>query len=41
MCLLIITTAAVGDQKDQPGAGLTYAHRPGVVVGTPPDRYAG
>jgi hypothetical protein len=39
--LPIITTAAVGDQKDQPGADLTYAHRPADVVGTAPDRYAG
>jgi hypothetical protein len=39
--LPIITTAAVGDQKDQPGADLTYAHRPGDVVRTAPDRYAG
>lgn len=37
--LLVITTAAL--DSGEPGAGLTYAYRPGDVVGRPADRYAG
>lgn len=37
--LLVITTA--GLDTGEPGAGLTYVYRPGDVVGSPVDRYAG
>lgn len=37
--LLIVTTASL--QRAGAGAGLTYVHRPGDVVGRPVDRYAG
>jgi sugar lactone lactonase YvrE len=36
--LLFITTAAQG-RADDPAAGQTYVHRPGDVVGLPPDRF--
>jgi sugar lactone lactonase YvrE len=36
---LIITTA--GRHRPDPGAGLTYVHRPGDVVGAPVHRFAG
>lgn len=39
--LLVITTATANEPDAGPRAGLTYAHRPGDVVGTPVDRYAG
>ena len=39
--VLIITTAAVRRALGTPEGGLTYAHRPGDVVGRPVDRYAG
>jgi sugar lactone lactonase YvrE len=39
--LLIITTAAVRRAAGTPEGGLTYAYRPGDVVGRPADRYAG
>lgn len=39
--LLVVTTAAGDAAKAGPGAGLTYAHRPGDVVGRPVDRFAG
>lgn len=38
--LLLITTAAQDNESD-PGAGCTYVHRPGDVVGRPVDRFAG
>lgn len=38
--LLVITTAA-GSATGEPGAGKTYAHRPGDVVGRPVDRFGG
>ncbi len=38
---LVITTASTGDQAGVPGAGQTYVHVPGDVVGQPVDRYAG
>jgi sugar lactone lactonase YvrE len=38
--LLLVTTAAQGVTGD-PGAGLTYVHRPGDVVGRPVDRFGG
>jgi sugar lactone lactonase YvrE len=37
--LLVITTASVGVSTT--GAGLTYVHRPGDVVGLPVDRFGG
>jgi sugar lactone lactonase YvrE len=39
--LLVVTTAAEGRPPDDAAAGLTYAYRPGDVVGLPADRYAG
>jgi sugar lactone lactonase YvrE len=39
--LLIITTASVRKAAGTPQAGLTYAHRPGDVVGLPVHRFAG
>ena len=39
--LLIITTAATRSAAGTPEAGLTYAYRPGDVVGRPVHRYAG
>jgi sugar lactone lactonase YvrE len=39
--LLIITTAATRGAAGTPEAGLTYAYRPGDVVGRPVHRYAG
>lgn len=39
--LLIITTAAVRKAAGTPEAGLTYAYRPGDVVGRRTDRFAG
>ncbi|HLL69616.1 MAG TPA: SMP-30/gluconolactonase/LRE family protein [Micromonosporaceae bacterium] len=38
--MLIITTAVQG-RTDDPGAGRTYVHRPGDVVGLPAHRYDG
>jgi sugar lactone lactonase YvrE len=38
---MIITTAAMGDQKDQPGAGLTYRYVPGDVAGAAAHRFLG
>jgi sugar lactone lactonase YvrE len=39
--LLFITTAAVRKAVGKPEAGLTYAYRPGDVVGRPVHRFAG
>jgi sugar lactone lactonase YvrE len=39
--LLLITTAAVRKATGTPEAGLTYAYRPGDVVGRPVHRFAG
>jgi sugar lactone lactonase YvrE len=39
--LLVITTAAQDGSVGAPGAGLTYAYRPGDVVGRHTDRFAG
>jgi sugar lactone lactonase YvrE len=39
--LLFITTAAVRTAVGTPEAGLTYAYRPGDVVGRPVHRFAG
>jgi sugar lactone lactonase YvrE len=38
--LLVITTAAQGEYQGAPGAGQTYAYRPGDVAGRPASRYA-
>jgi sugar lactone lactonase YvrE len=38
--LLVITTAA-GKETGEPGAGQTYLHRPGDVVGLPVHRFGG
>jgi len=38
---LVITTAAIRDSAGRPGAGITYAHRPGDVVGQLVGQYGG
>jgi sugar lactone lactonase YvrE len=38
---LIVTTAARGEHRETPGAGVTYQRRFSDVVGTPADRFAG
>jgi sugar lactone lactonase YvrE len=37
---LLITTATMGDPASAPGAGMTYRHRPGDVVGLPSYRFS-
>lgn len=39
--LLVVTTGGGDAAGAGPGAGMTYAHRPGDVVGRPVDRFAG